>query len=186
MFKRKLSYIVINIEEMSSIEKENHHMRMVIKKITNEQNLFIVFYNYLYYCINYYIFSYFKIQHFHWYKANEISINNTLKIDKTLSFYIFDNGVQFYGKAHNYFIPYEYITEFSTLNNNVRFNLFATFTKDPEENIKMEFSSERSIISFNVEDNSYIIKYIKSNMRYHILYNKIDKKVLNYYLSKQD
>jgi hypothetical protein len=179
-FKRNPSFIVVNIGNMVSVKD---HINVVIKKIKKEQSRFQSIKNYYYSLFSYFL-KLFSMEYYDCFILNKIEFNNSI-ID-TITFYIFDHSVQFYGKTNKGIfslkIPYEYIIEFGHENNQFCFTFFGKIN----DSMEYEFSESRTIISF---ESSYILsifKLIKLNMNYHILYNKISNNIIEYYCPKHD
>jgi len=168
MLHKNPGFVIIDIEEhMGLSEKQNEHIKKVINSIYNRQSIFTIIYNYIYY----YLLRYFHF--FHFFKINNLFFNS--KSVNNLSFYIFDHGVQFYGKNINFLIPYDYIIEFGNVSGSIILRVFANFT---DEN-KIQFSDKISVILFSA-NSPKIMKTMKLNMEYHILYNKLNTAALCY------
>ena len=185
MFKRKPSFIIITIEDMGLIKKYDDHMISVIKKLHKEQSIHQIIINYCYYFFSY-ILS--KIYYKSYKVFNTVFINKkeSCIIKNLIMFYIFDSSILFYGKMDNGVfsvkVPYEYILEFRNLENKFEFIIFGTIDKD----FIYTFSNKKTIIRFETKELLNFTNLVKLNMYYHILFNKLDVKAIEYFTSKQD
>ena len=186
MFKRKPSFVSIHIEDMVSVKKVNDHMKYVVKKINTLQSVYQKIINYFYYILTLFLPSKF---YYNSYKVSNITIKNkkeSLFIPNLITFYIFDNCVLFYGKTNNGIcsikIPYEYIMQFKDAVTYFEFSIFGTI----DESFNYTLSQEKTVITFYSLSLNSFIKLIKSNMYYHIAFNKLDYKVIEYFTSKED
>ena len=185
--QRKNSYIIINIEEME-IDKKQIIINAV-KQINKEQSLLHLLLYINYYYLSYYLniifwllpsvniclFSKkFKIENicFH---HNEMFYKSSCINDLIL----YDNGMI----LNDLFIPYENIIQFGYTDDTVYLDLFAKINK-MEDNFT--FSLGHNIVNVSIKSNSSIkiFKYIKSNLYYHIKYNKMNFDIVKYYYKK--
>jgi hypothetical protein len=185
MLKRNPSFIIIHVEDMLSIKKCDDHRKIVVKKINAELSIFQVFLNYIYYFFTF-IFPNF---YYKFYKVFNIifkSKTQTFIIKNTFIFYIFDSYVLFYGKAETGIVyiklPYEYILEFRATKNHFGFQVFGKI----DHSFNYIFTNDKMTITFESTDLLDFINLIKLNMYYHILFNKMDIKAIEYYSIKQD
>jgi hypothetical protein len=109
--------------------------------------------------------------------------------------YVYDYGIQFYGGDINCTIPYEHILSFGSsktkeiIASNFMIEVFAKIINEDIENgnngLKFFYSNNKTYIKFYT-DNPKKLKYlIEKNMKYHIIHNKLNFDVLDYYIYKQ-
>ena len=180
--------------EMDTLEIENitnkfenmkkEIMVHAINKINKEESLLRSILNYNYYILSYYI-SFLCILF-----CKKFTITNILfteptsermfLFDKKSYVFVYDKGI-FLNKI---LIPYENIISLCNIDNYCCLEVFGKF--ESIEN-RLHFSLEDSIIKIALQlDNvTEFCNHIKSNMFYHIKYNKINDDVVGYYYKKQ-
>jgi len=179
-FKRNPSFIVVNIGNMVSVKD---HINVVIKKIKKEQSRFQSIKNYYYSLFSYFL-KLFSMEYYDCFILNKIEFNKS--IINTITFYIFDHSVQFYGKTNKGIIslkiPYENIIDFGYEKNQFVFTFFGKIN----DSMEYEFSDSRTIISFESIYSLNIFNLVKINMYYHLTHHNLNIKVIEYYCAKQD
>ena len=188
--RRKNSYIIINIEEMETINlNENKVITDAIKKINKEQNLFNLILYINYYLLTTYInflFNLFKFKQFNLF-FKKIKIENIF-LYHNKEFYksqcindliLYDNGMI----LNNLFIPYENIIKFGHKNDTVYLDIFAKINKI-EDNFTVSLGHSIVNINIKTEFSLKLCKYIKFNLFYHIKYNKINSDIVKQYYKK--
>ena len=124
MLHKNPGFIVIDIEVMGLIEKQKERIKKVMSIVYKKQSIITIIYNFIYY----YLFRYLNCYRF--FEINTLFFNTKLAIENNLSFYIFDYGIQFYGKNINFLIPYEYILEFGIKSDLMILHVFAKFNDE--------------------------------------------------------
>jgi hypothetical protein len=156
------------------------HLKTVIKKIKKEQTTIQIILNYYYYIFSYFL-KLFSMEYYNYFIVHKIEFNKSI-ID-TITFYIFDHSVQFYGKKNKVVkIPYENIIKFGHENKRFVFTIFGEIN----DSMEYKFSDSRTIISFESIYLLTIFRLVKKNMYYHLTHHKLNNHVIQYYCPKQD
>ena len=180
-FDKYRSFTIIEMESIELINSKKNSLERAITIINNEQTLFkyimIGYYNiikkllnYVYihdiYCKNFCVNN-FKIKDKeHWYISN-----------KPVNLIILDNCIY----INNFKIPYEYIILFFNKTDMIYLKIFGNIVNENNK-INLELSSDFIEILFNYTNSTHIINCIKTNMFYHIKYNKISEVAIEYFL----
>jgi len=158
-------------------------IRNAIKRINREETLIRSIINYQYYLINYYL-SFLCILFCKRYIVTKIifyQLENGSKrsyiSDSKKTLFLYDKGFC----INDLLIPYENVLEFG-MNNG--FLVVDVFAKIVHENQKINMFLDNSIIklAIEMENPKNFMENMKSNMYYHIKYNKINKEILQYYV----
>ena len=183
-----------NTENTENKFIEKDLIDFAIQKIKKEQTLTLIFLDKVYYFLTNFI----KIVYALVFNSNALTFFCIKKIEiksvilkyndlnyianKTTALLLYDNGII----LNKLFIPYENIIEFERINNDL-FNI-TIFAKIKNEKNNCYINLGNEVITINIISNnlSYQInKYIKSNMYYHIKYNKMNSDVVKYYAKKE-
>jgi len=109
-----------------------------------------------------------------------------LKIKNNNQFFITDSGIYILG----FFIPYEHIIRFSYYSDKIIMDIFASYNVKTEKSIflqlqhtfvkdtfvRMTFKTENKFVSKKIFD------LLKTNLHYHLKYNKINTEHLPFIL----
>jgi hypothetical protein len=193
---RKKSFIELNIDtfghtivEMENLEimqtKITSEMKTVImesaiRKINKQQNFFTNLINYQYYFLKYYLSfltilfcKKFVIHKMFFFQKEENE--ETYHSNKSV-LYLYDNGI-FFSRCH---IPYENILQFGMEKDMCVIHILAKIKK---ENDVLTLSLDKNILRvvFKMDSPGYFFNCMKTNMFYHIKYNKVNDNAIEYY-----
>ena len=174
-----------NIEIMST--KVTSEMKMVmmekaVQRINKQENFITSLLNYQYHLLKYYIsfltvlFSKKFVIHkmFFFQTENNKEINYFFNNISTL--YLYDNGIYF-NKCH---IPYENILRFGMEKDMCVIHILAKIEKHDDVLI---LSLDKNILKvvLKMDSPGYFFKCMKTNMYYHIKYNKVNEIAIEFY-----
>uniref|UniRef100_A0A6C0AYU3 Uncharacterized protein n=1 Tax=viral metagenome TaxID=1070528 RepID=A0A6C0AYU3_9ZZZZ len=178
MHERNPSFIIIDIEgKMPSKEIKAMMMKNALEKINKEEFILRKFVNYIYYFFSYY-FPFLRILFCKKYKITQIIVfekKEFVSLAKT-ELYLYDKGIYF----NKLLVPYENILSFGEKQGYLILEIFA---KADFEDTKVSISLNDSIIkmAFKTENVNSLFKNVRINMFYHIKYNQVNEKVIDYY-----
>ena len=167
--------------------KRASHMKNVIAKLYKEQTYFQIIINYYFFCLNK-ILTFLTIFYCHSFKIDGASLDSETGIydfPQSMTLYVYDYGIQFYGKEIDCTIPYEHILSFGPKNNIFTIEIFAKTVSSPELGVKFVYSNNKTYVKFKTQNNKKLTNLMEKNMKYHIIHNKIILDVLDYYIYKQ-
>ena len=189
--KRKNSFIIINIEEMETINLNENQLitnaiTNAIKKINKEQSLLRLILYINYYLLTFCLINLFKIKQISLFlkkfKTDNILLCHNKEIYKPPcinDLILYDNGMI----LNDLFIPYENIIQFGYTDDTVYLDLFAKINK-MEDNFTFSLGHNIVNISIKTKFSLKICKHIKHNLYYHIKYNKIDIDIIKQFYKK--
>ena len=144
----------------------------VINLVGKKQNKLYIFLSYI-----------FSIFFYNTYKIEEITLKNNEETISLLKYQLLSNkiiilndGIDFYG-LH---IPYEYIIQFGYIENKIYLQLFANFIQKGNNQIKLNLGGSRISVSFKTNNAGILVKKMKNNMYWHLKWNNISPKELDY------
>ncbi len=182
--EKRISFITIQIEDMEMLELRKSRLENAVVKINKEgvlNDLLIFYYNFLKI-----VFGYIHVSNIYNKTFKVLQLRVNVSSDKVYYFYkdiyitIYDNKL-FINVSE---IPYEYIITFTSRNEFIFMELFAT-TKVVDKKLKFILSDKKiSVILRFMDSNkaSIFCKLLRQNMYYHIKYNKIDETVIDYFV----
>ena len=182
--EKRISFITIQIEDMETLELRKSRLENAVVRINKEgilNDLLIFYYNVLKM-----VFGYIHVSTIYTKTFKVLQLKVTLSDDKHYYFYkdiylsIYDNKL-FINVSE---IPYEYIITFTSRNQFIFMELFAT-TKVVDKKLKFVLSDKKISVILRLVDSkeaTKICKLLRQNMYYHIKYNKIDENVIDYFV----
>ena len=163
------------------------HVKNVISKLYREQTHLQIIIGYYFFCLNK-ILTFLTIFYCHSFKIHGATLNSEIDIydfPQSMTLYIYDYGIQFYGKDIDCTIPYEHILSFGPKNNIFTIEIFAKIVNSSESGVKFIYSNNKTYIKFKSDNNKKITNLMEKNMKYHIIHNNLNLDVLDYYIYKQ-
>ena len=176
---------------MSGVVDINERLKFIKQYCTTQQTLFQRYVHFMYYIMTMYI----PYLQFMFYKSFSIKMCilkynediRLLKIKNNNQFFITDSGISILG----FFIPYEHIIRFSYYSDKIIMDIFASYNVKTDKSIflqlqhtfvkdtfvRMTFKTENKCVSKKIFD------LLKTNLHYHLKYNKINTEHLPFILN---
>ena len=165
------------ISEIELIQKKLFTKNILINgaldRINKDETLIRTIINWNYYVFTYF-FSYISILFCKKYSVSKISFLEDVVLYKKRTIFLYDKG--FF--IDSFIIPYEYILSFSCDDAVCEMEIFATIDKN---DFKIILGGGILKINIEMEYPRDFCKDIKTNMYYHIKYNKLNEGVFEYY-----
>ena len=184
---RKNSFIVIEIMEQKTPKDCMDHALGII----NKELSLLTYLRYLnYYLITCYasFIRYFYTKKFDIYSVvvKDAHFKRMLSPEQNFpnELLILDNGITFYG----FFVPYENILQYACFSNKCYIEMYVQVELKNKE-ITLTLDKKRTMMTFRLHNSklaSQLSKSMKMNMYYHIKFNKINIKVLEYYIDDEN
>ena len=182
--RRTRSFVVINMENVKSVDE---CLKEAVIYITKREVLFQYIINKIYqflsylFFLNYFYYRSFSVEHVIVKYTND-STDHTRLIHKHKNgenkLIVKDNGI----KLYDYFVPYECILKFGYVaqKNNLGLIVMDMFgnVDSGDKTITVSTGTDKIVLSFKIKNGINIIDIIRSNMYYHLKYNKVNRSLL--------
>lgn len=184
---RKNSFVIVHIREMiSNYSQYNQFIKTIKWDISKFESIF-----YFYYYLFIYLLHIFIKKNLYS-KCYQVSLCNieTFMLLKNVILTVYDNGVNIKNNDVNIHIPYEYIISLNTDHTRCVFKIIPSFKNKLVSNNTILNTHEPLTIYLQTNNNNFhnLTKNVRTNMFYHLKYNKIDLNVFkdSFYLKRKN